>query len=48
MGDFPAKGLKSADDYHCMLGRHGFVSVGSHCYLGPDMAENAMQMEKTR
>ena len=48
MGDFPAKGLKSADDYHCMLGRHGFVSVGSHCYLGPDMAESAMQMEKTR
>jgi len=29
-----------------MLARHGFLSVGSHCYLGPDMAERAMQMEK--
>jgi hypothetical protein len=29
-----------------LLARHGFLSVGSHCYLGPDMAERAMQMEK--
>ena len=45
IGDFPTKGLKSADHYRSMLRRHGFLSVGSHCYLGPDMAERAMQLE---
>lgn len=45
IGDFPTKGLKSSAYYRKMLQRHGFLSVGSHCYLGPDMAERAMQME---
>ena len=45
MGDFPNEGLQSASFYRKMLTRHGFLSVGSHCYLGPDMAERAMQME---
>ncbi len=46
VGDFPKEGLQSASFYMKMLARHGFLSVGSHCYLGPDMAERAMQMEK--
>jgi hypothetical protein len=46
VGDFPKAGLQSASFYMKMLARHGFLSVGSHCYLGPDMAERAMQMEK--
>lgn len=45
VGDFPNEGLQSASFYRKMLTRHGFLSVGSHCYLGPDMAERAMQME---
>ena len=45
IGDFPNEGLQSASFYRKMLTRHGFLSVGSHCYLGPDMAERAMQME---
>ena len=45
IGDFPNAGLQSASFYRKMLTRHGFLSVGSHCYLGPDMAERAMQME---
>ena len=46
VGDFPKEGLQSASFYRKMLSRHGFLSIGSHCYLGPDMAERAMQMEK--
>jgi SAM-dependent methyltransferase len=46
VGDFPKKSPQSASFYMKMLARHGFLSVGSHCYLGPDMAERAMQMEK--
>ncbi|MCE9588351.1 MAG: class I SAM-dependent methyltransferase [Verrucomicrobia bacterium] len=46
VGDFPKEGLQSRSFYMKMLARHGFLSVGSHCYLGPDMAERAMQMEK--
>jgi SAM-dependent methyltransferase len=46
IGDFPKEGLQSAASYRSMLRRHGFLSVGSHCYLGPDMADRAMQMEK--
>ena len=45
VGDFPNEGLQSASFYRKMLMRYGFLSVGSHCYLGPDMAERAMQME---
>jgi len=46
VGDFPKEGLQSHSFYMKLLARHGFISVGSHCYLGPDMAERAMQMEK--
>ena len=46
VGDFPKEGLQSASFYMKMLARHGFLSVGSHCYLGPDMGERALQMEK--
>jgi SAM-dependent methyltransferase len=46
VGDFPKESLQSTSFYMKMLARHGFLSVGSHCYLGPDMAERAMQMEK--
>ena len=45
VGDFPKEGLQSAVSYRRMLRRHGFRSVGSHCYLGPDIAERAMEME---
>ncbi len=45
VGDFPAKGLKSAGFYKGLLSRHAFLSVGSHCYLGPSLAERAMEME---
>ena len=45
IGDFPTKGLQSAAYYRRLLKGHGFLSVGSHCYLGPDMADRAMQME---
>jgi SAM-dependent methyltransferase len=45
VGDFPKDGLQSAVSYRRMLRRHGFLSVGSHCYLGPDIAERAMEME---
>ena len=45
VGDFPKEDLQSADFYRRLLKKHGFLSVGSHCYLGPDMAERAMQME---
>ena len=45
IGDFPKEGLQSAAYYRRLLKNHGFRSVGSHCYLGPDMAERAMQLE---
>ena len=45
IGDFPKEGLQSAAYYRRLLRNHGFRSVGSHCYLGPDMAERAMQLE---
>lgn len=45
IGDFPKEGLQSQDFYRKLLRKHGFLSVGSHCYLGPDMAKRAMQME---
>lgn len=45
IGDFPKEGLKRAAFYRRLLRTHGFRSVGSHCYLGPDMAGRAMQME---
>ena len=46
IGDFPKKGLKSADFYGSLLARYGFLSVGSHCYLGPEIAHHAMEMEQ--
>jgi SAM-dependent methyltransferase len=45
IGDFPKEGLQNAAFYRRLLKSHGFLSVGSHCYLGPNMAERAMQME---
>jgi SAM-dependent methyltransferase len=45
IGDFPKEGLQTAAFYRRLLKSRGFLSVGSHCYLGPDMAERAMQME---
>ncbi len=48
IGDFPTKGLQSASFYQKMLQRHRFLPVGSHCYLGPEMGERAMEMERMR
>jgi SAM-dependent methyltransferase len=45
-GDFPQKGLRSAAFYHDLLRRSGFLSVGSHCYLGPETDDRAMEMER--
>lgn len=45
VGDFPDSGLQSLALYRRLLRRHGFLSVGSHCYLGPEIAGRAMQME---
>lgn len=47
VGDFPKEGLQSANFYRTLLRKHGFLSVGSHCYLGPEMAGRAMEMETT-
>lgn len=47
IGDFPTEGLKSAPFYRKLLQGFGFLSVGSHCYLGPDLHGAAMQMEHT-
>jgi SAM-dependent methyltransferase len=44
-GDFPNKGLQTASYYHALLRNHGFLSVGSHCYLGPELHGMAMEME---
>lgn len=46
IGDFPEKGLRSRIFYQELTRRYGFVSVGSHCYLGPDLAAHAMEMER--
>ena len=46
IGDFPKEGLQSASYYRRMLRRYGFHSVGSHCYLGPAIADRAMELEK--
>jgi len=46
VGDFPKEGLQSASYYRRMLRRYGFRSVGSHCYLGPHIADRAMELEK--
>jgi SAM-dependent methyltransferase len=46
VGDFPKEGLRSASYYRRMLRRHGFHSVGSHCYLVPHNADRAMELEK--
>jgi SAM-dependent methyltransferase len=45
IGDFPNSGLRSCSFYRKLLARHGFRSVGSHCYLGPAIAHHAMEME---
>jgi SAM-dependent methyltransferase len=45
-GDFPKKGLQSSSYYRSLLSRHGFLAVGSHCYLGPELHGMAMQMER--
>ena len=45
IGDFPKEGLQSAAYYRRILALHGFLPVGSHCYLGPELAQRAMQME---
>lgn len=45
-GDFPKEGLRTASFYRRLLRHHGFLSVGSHCYLGPDIASHAMEMER--
>jgi len=46
IGDFPKKGLRSASWHHKLLRNHGFLSVGSHCYLGPKGQDRAMEMER--
>jgi SAM-dependent methyltransferase len=45
IGDFPKEGLQSAAFYRRLLKSHGFRSVGSHCYLGPQLHGSAMQLE---
>ena len=44
-GDFPKKGLQTASYYRKLLRGHGFLPVGSHCYLGPELHGMAMEME---
>jgi SAM-dependent methyltransferase len=46
IGDFPQEGLQTASFYRQLLRRTGFVSVGSHCYLGPKSGNHAMEMER--
>jgi SAM-dependent methyltransferase len=46
IGDFPQEGLQTASFYRQLLRRHGFISVGSHCYLGPELRDHAMEMER--
>jgi SAM-dependent methyltransferase len=45
-GDFPKKGLQTSAYYRSLLRGHGFLSVGSHCYLGPELHSMAMELEK--
>ena len=45
LGDFPKEGLQSAAYYRRLLKNHGFRPVGSHCYLGPELHDAAMQLE---
>jgi SAM-dependent methyltransferase len=44
-GDFPKKGLQAASYYRKLLQGYGFLPVGSHCYLGPELHGMAMEME---
>lgn len=44
-GDNPVE-ARPAAFYRSLLQRHGFVSVGSHCYLGPTLVHQAMEMER--
>jgi SAM-dependent methyltransferase len=44
-GDFPKKGLQTASYYRKLLKSYGFLSVGSHCYLGPEFHSMAMGLE---
>lgn len=46
IGDFPQHGLQTTSYYQQLLQNCGFVSVGSHCYLGPELGDHAMQMER--
>ncbi len=46
IGDFPQEGLQTAGFYRRLLDHCGFVSVGSHCYLGPEIGDCAMEMER--
>ena len=48
VGDFPGEGLQSSAFYKKLLSHFGFLSVGSHCYLGPELADHAMEMEGIR
>ncbi len=45
IGDFPKKGLFPAAYYKKLLRENGLVSVGSQCYLGPELTSHAMEME---
>lgn len=46
LGDFPKEGLQLAHYYRRLLKAHGFLPVGSHCYLGPELHGAAMEMEE--
>ena len=48
VGDFPKKGLRTAAYHRSLLRGIGFLSVGSHCYLGPDLHGMAMELEVGR
>jgi SAM-dependent methyltransferase len=47
IGDFPKSGLPSRKFYQKLLRQFGFLSIGSHCYLGAELSNHAMQMETT-
>jgi len=47
-GDFPKKGLKTAVYYRTLLRDYGFLPVGSHCFLAPELHGMAMEMEGWR
>jgi hypothetical protein len=46
IGDFPQEDLQNVSFYRKLLKNLGFLSVGSHCYLGPAVSDRAMEMEK--